>query len=82
MWANIVAIFNVVKVASEAIKLIGNLYDKYKDSQIDKHYESKLKRRERLLMQIDAERKKEHPSDEVLKELTRKLYLIDHTVRM
>ena len=74
---NLFAIISGIKAVASIIKTVSDLYNKYQDSQIDKHYNAKMKRRGRLLDQMQVESEKEKPSDEVLKDLHRRLYNIN-----
>ena len=73
MIAQIVAFFQGLKAIAQIVQSIENMYDKYQDSKIEKHYAQKKKTRNRLTAQLKTELEKRSPSDAILRDLHRKL---------
>ena len=71
----IAKLFALVATVREVVALgdrILSMYEKWQDGRIDRHYDSKQKRRERLLKQIEKE-----TNDDKLRDLHRKLRNLD-----
>ena len=77
MWAKLTAIIGAIQAVASIIKTVNGWIEKYQDKKIDTHYENKQKRRKKLVQQINNEKAKEVPSDDILKDLHRKLRNID-----
>ncbi len=74
MLAQLAAIFQGIKTLGGILTTAGELFSKWKDRKIDKHYEGKQQRRSRLTRQIEVETKKEKPSEEALRDLHKRLH--------
>ena len=72
IFTKIFAIVGAIKEIASLGNRILDMYGKYQDGRIDRHYESKQKRRERLLKQIDKE-----TDDDKLRDLHRRLRNLD-----
>lgn len=75
MLAKITLLIEVIKSFKNLLNLAITFYEKYQDRQIDKHYEKKKKRRDRLLNEM----KENQHDDEKLKDTLRKLSMLDST---
>lgn len=67
------SIIEAIKAIGGAIKIFDRYYREWKNSRIDKHYEEKKRRTGELTRQIEVEIEKEAPSDEVLRDLHRRM---------
>lgn len=73
MFKSLLVIFEGLKSLRKVLELITGLYTKWKDSQIDKHYEEKKRRVGDLTRQLEVESEKESPDEQALRDLHNRL---------
>ena len=73
--AKLMAIIGAIKQIASIVEMVKNMYDKYIEGQIHKHYEKKRKVIENVeaKVRVEVKKPKEEQDDEKLKELHRKL---------
>ena len=71
---------SAIREVLNLIEFVKDKYDKWKDKQIDDHYENKRKRRERIVKLMELEIAKENPDDKILRDLHYKLNNLDSNI--
>lgn len=73
MFKSLLVIFEGIKSLRKIVELISGMYKKWKDAQIDKHYEEKKRRVADLTRQLEVESSKDNPNEQALRDLHKRL---------